>query len=118
MKKTIFALLTASLVWTAAPAAAELKGSIIFKDTAYGALTGAIIGGALTLFTEKPSEHLNYIMVGAGAGAIAGALFGVYESTALAQFEGGNLYLAVPTLRTTRSAQGFLASADLFRMPF
>ncbi len=118
MKRWIWAMACAFLLVGSSAARAQLRGEIIFRDTFYGALTGAIIGGALVVFTDEPAEHLDYIAYGAAAGSIVGALFGAYESTALAEFRDGDLYLAMPTVRTRRVPGGVEASADLLRLPF
>ena len=118
MKRWTAALALAVVLGAPLAARAELKGEVIFRDTFYGTLTGAIIGGALTVFTDEPQDHLEYIGYGAAVGAIAGALFGVYESTAVAEIRDGNLYLALPTVRTAPEPGGVRVSADLLRVDF
>ncbi len=118
MRKAFIGLVLAVCVLAGSAARAELKGEVIFRDTFYGALTGAIVGGALLVFTDEPQDHLNFVAYGAASGAIIGALFGAYESTAVAEYRDGNLYLALPTVRTRRVAGGVEAEADLLRVPF
>ncbi len=118
MKRWIRLVACALLLAAGSVAWAQPRGEIIFRDTFYGALTGAIIGGALVVFTDEPAEHLEYIAYGGAAGAIVGALFGAYEATALAEIRDGEIYLAMPTVRTRRVPGGVEASADLVRVPF
>jgi len=119
MRRAFIGLVLAACVLGGSVARAELKGEVIFRDTFYGALTGAIVGGALLVFTDEPQDHLNFVAYGAASGAIVGALFGAYESTtAVAEFRDGNLYLALPTVRTRRVGGGIQAEADILRVPF
>ncbi|MBI5017811.1 MAG: hypothetical protein HZB55_20255 [Deltaproteobacteria bacterium] len=120
MKKALAALTLTACLLGATASQAELRMEVIFKDTAYGALTGALVGGAAMVFTSKPGDHWMYLAYGGAAGAIAGALYGVYESTtAVAEYDQGTLYLAMPTIRTVREGpRGFTSSADLLRVDF
>ena len=58
-------------------------GRIIFEDTLYGMGIGALVGGALTLTTDKPADHLNYLSYGLLAGGLVGIGVGAYEVNVL-----------------------------------
>ncbi|MBL0226610.1 MAG: hypothetical protein IPQ16_13865 [Geobacteraceae bacterium] len=70
-----------------------------FMSAFYGGAVGALVGGALMVFTKKPADHLDYMGFGAAAGVLAGTAYGVAKSTrALASIENGNLKIAMPTI--------------------
>ncbi|MCA1826925.1 MAG: hypothetical protein ABR567_15610 [Myxococcales bacterium] len=54
--------------------------SIIATDALYGGFTGVLIGGAVTLI-DQGNNWQRDLMVGAGIGILAGAAFGIYDST-------------------------------------
>ena len=53
-------------------------------DTAYGALTGGLVGTAVMALTDHPGDHIVYIPIGAAVGALAGTAYGL-GSTAIEQ---------------------------------
>jgi uncharacterized membrane protein YebE (DUF533 family) len=71
----------------------------LFENAAYGGLAGTLVGGALTVFTEKPSDHADYVYYGAAVGVLAGAAYGMFKTTkSLVTIENGNVKLAMPTI--------------------
>ena len=56
------------------------SAAIIATDALYGGFTGALIGGAVTLI-DQGNNWQRDLMVGAGIGILAGAAFGIYDST-------------------------------------
>jgi len=117
MRKIIVSLL-ACFVLFASISYAETKGAVVMKDTAYGAVTGAIIGAAILAFQDNPEDNLEYISYGAAAGAIVGAVFGVYEATSLVEIENGKTKIALPTIKTKVKGIEKVASADLLKVKF
>ncbi|MBZ4644375.1 MAG: hypothetical protein PWQ25_1795 [Deferribacteres bacterium] len=117
MKRLIVAVL-AVMVMFSSFGFAETRGAVVMKDTAYGAITGAIIGAAFLAFEEKPSDHLEYISYGAAGGAIVGAIFGVYEATALVEIENGKTKIAMPTIKTQVKGIEKVASTDVLKVKF
>ena len=70
-----------------------------FSDAFYGAGIGALIGGALMVFTKTPSDHYNYIVYGAATGVIVGTTYGMAKSArAFAEVENGRVKIALPTI--------------------
>ena len=95
------------------------RGQVVFKDTMWGVLTGALVGGALTLATDDPADHLSWIGLGAAVGAVAGAAYGMYETTAMAELDrDGELRLAMPSLQLRSHGHGVGTQVDLFRVRF
>lgn len=117
MKKIIVSFL-AGFILFASISYAETRGEVIMKDTAYGALTGAIIGTALLAFQDDPEDKLEYISYGAAAGAIVGAVFGVYEATSFVEIENGKTKIAMPTIKTKVTGKEKVANADLLKVKF
>ena len=54
--------------------------AIIATDALYGGVAGGLVGGGVTLI-DQGNHWQRDIMVGAGIGILAGAAFGIYEST-------------------------------------
>lgn len=99
--KRIIALATlvAMLGATTSAFAEENAFRDTFMSAFYGGAVGALVGGALLVFTKKPADHLDYMGFGAAAGVLAGTAYGVAKSTrALASIDNGNVKIAMPTI--------------------
>ncbi|MGA1846703.1 hypothetical protein [Deferribacter abyssi] len=119
MKRLIVAIIFVFMVGVFSNSYAETRGGIILQDTAYGALTGAIIGTALLVFQDKPQDHLEYISYGAAAGAIVGAVYGVYEATALVEIdEHKNLKIAMPTIINEKKGEELTSSVNILKVSY
>ncbi|MDF1555336.1 MAG: hypothetical protein P1P84_19860 [Deferrisomatales bacterium] len=109
----------AAMLLTTTSALAQDRGRTVFLDTVYGVLTGAIVGGALTLTTDKPGDHLAWVGVGAAVGAVGGAVYGMYETTAMAELDDhGELRLAMPTVMFRNRGRSLEPSVDVLRVRF
>lgn len=119
MRRIACCVTLAAVLLTATSALSQERGQTVFKDTMYGLLTGAVIGGALTLVTNDPTDHLSYIGVGAAVGAIGGAVYGVYETTAMAELDrDGNLRLAMPSLQFRNRGRSLEPAVEVLRVRF
>jgi hypothetical protein len=101
IKKLIAVMTVVSMLSTVSSAfAADDTIREVFTDAFYGAGIGALIGGALTVFTKHPSDHLgNNLMYGAATGVIAGTAYGLAKSArAFAEVENGRVKIALPTI--------------------
>ena len=100
MKKIIAVMTVVSLFSTVSSVfAADDTIREVFTDAFYGAAIGGLIGGALMVFTDKPSDHLKYISYGAASGVIAGTAYGLVKSArAFAEVENGRVKWAFPTI--------------------
>jgi hypothetical protein len=91
---TLFTLLQSSL-----SRAEDSVFKELFVDSLYGAFSGALIGGAIMVFKDRPLDHLDYMGYGAAAGVLAGASYGSYKiGKALAQVENGKVRFAIPAV--------------------
>ena len=97
----------------------------LFVDSLYGAVSGAIIGGAILVFKDKPLDHLDYMGYGAAAGVLAGATYGTYKiGKALAQIDHGKVRFAIPAIipdfidGTSARGSSVLLTADLISGKF
>jgi hypothetical protein len=83
----------------------------LFDNALYGGLVGTLVGGALLVFTNKPSDHLDYLSIGAASGVLAGVAYTVARpAKSLLAFENGNVKIAVPSVTPEiqgNSAKGF-----------
>jgi hypothetical protein len=87
------------VTWNTPCLAAENPFRETFVSAFYGGLAGALVGTALLAFTNKPSDHIDYVAFGAAGGVLAGAAYGVASSPrALAEYENGKVRFAVPTI--------------------
>lgn len=95
---TMTLLLTAS--WSVPLHASESSLKVVFEDSLYGGLAGALIGTATLAFTRHQSDHLDNIAYGAAAGVIGGAGVGIVTMTnrAMVEYENGKMKLAVPII--------------------
>jgi uncharacterized membrane protein YebE (DUF533 family) len=99
--KKIIALITLVSILTASTSAFADDNAFrdTFESAFYGAAVGALVGAALLAFTKKPVDHLDYMGMGAAAGVLAGAAYGVAKSTrALASIDNGSVRIAMPTI--------------------
>lgn len=130
MKNNMFAasamgilMVIAVAVMPARGLAADFEVQNVLEDSAYGAGIGALVGLGFMLIANKPTDHWNYPIVGAGVGIIAGAAYGLYSgSRAMASYEDGKLRLAMPSPKVEpRQVNGKLElayAADLFQSRF
>ena len=71
----------------------------VLDNSLYGGLVGVLVGGALLAFTHKPSEHLDYLSVGAASGILAGVAYTLaVQSRSLVSIEDSKVKFAVPTV--------------------
>ena len=101
MRTTILMILLMAFISGIFPekAAAQDDGfKIVLRDVFYGALVGALVGGALLAFREDPKDDLDLIIRGAAIGVFAGVAFGLYQATqSVAELEGGIVTVGLPT---------------------
>jgi hypothetical protein len=83
-KWPIGALLLALALGVAHPGTAradDIALKKIMRNGAYGGVVGAMIGGALLVFVNNRSDHLEFITTGAAAGVLVGVGWGIYDSS-------------------------------------
>jgi hypothetical protein len=92
----------------------------LFDNSLYGGLVGTLVGGALLVFTKKPSDHLDYLSIGAATGVLAGVAYTVARpAKSLLAIENGNIKIAVPAItpdfqgNTARGLSGMVLKAEL-----
>jgi len=79
--------------------AADSSFSELFENTLYGGLVGTLVGGALLAFTNKPSDHLDYLTIGAASGVLAGVAYTVAKpAKSLIAVENGTVKIAMPAI--------------------
>lgn len=105
--------------------ASENPFKVACEDAIYGGLAGALVGGAFMAFTDKASDHTDYIVYGAASGVIAGAAYGLISTTtrSLAEVDHGRIKFAIPTIipcfeKGDRGQVACLFTAQLLRGTF
>jgi len=112
MRKLIIVTLLFSfftLTFSGMAEARESTVKFILKDGFYGALVGALVGGAALAFSGNPEDHYDFISKGAAIGAVAGVGYGFYQanqSTATLQNGTVTVSLPAPQLYVASSKQG------------
>lgn len=120
------AVILVTLISMATPClAAENSIKTVFEDAFYGGLAGALVGAALVVFTDHPSDHLDYIAYGAAGGVLVGTTYGAITTTrSLAEFENGQVKFSMPTIRpefmegNVKGETKLVAVAELIRGKF
>lgn len=120
------AAIALTLIFMATPClAAENAFKNIFEDAFYGGLVGGLVGAALLAFTDKPSDHLDYMAYGAAGGVLVGAAYGTITTTrSLAEYEKGQVKFSMPTIRpefregNVKGQTTMVAVAELIRGKF
>jgi len=129
MKNPLIALFVALMIaftLVAPPPAAAEEDTlpIVLRDTVYGSLTGAFLGGLLMLTTSNKSDHWENIAYGGFIGAVAGVAYGVYDtSRSLVEIDQDKITVGLPTLQADAGTPGKSAKptslhADLLRWRF
>ena len=101
-KMLITAIIISAMLGTTTSAYANKENEFkeLFKDAVFGGLAGTLVGGALTVFTKKPLDHLDRIGYGTASGIIAGAVYGtVHAAGKIAMIEvqpNGSVKIAIP----------------------
>lgn len=105
--------------------AAENAFKTVFEDAFYGGLVGGLVGAALIVFTDKPSDHLDYIGYGAAGGVLVGATYGAISTTrSLVEYDAGEVIFSMPTIRpelregNVKGETDIVAMAELIRGKF
>jgi hypothetical protein len=100
LRKLVAVMTLVSLLSTASSAfAADDTLREVFTSAFYGAAIGALVGGALMVFTDKPADHFDRIAYGAASGVLVGTVYGLAKSArAFAEVENGRVKFALPTV--------------------
>ena len=120
------AVILVTLIFMATPClAAENEFKTIFEDAFYGGLVGGLVGAALMVFTDHPSDHYDYLAYGAAGGVLVGASYGVITtSRSLAEYEDGQVKFSMPTIRpefregNVKGQSTIVATTELIRGKF
>ena len=98
-------------------ALAQSSGAIILEDTLYGAVIGAVLGGAWYMLDQD--EAGEKIGTGAGIGAFAGAALGVADAFYIVEVEeNGDVRYAMPMIMIGERNGANFVSTNLLRVNF
>jgi len=98
-------VLTLALAATPARAKDDPLGGVLV-DGFYGGLIGALLGTAVMVMTDHPSEHEKYITTGAALGVIGGTAYGLYKVSRYAAItiDQGRVAWRIPSIQTNVQA--------------
>jgi len=100
-------ILLAALALPGTARADDIALQKIFRNAMYGGALGALVGGALLAFKDKPGDHWDFITIGAASGVLVGAAWGIYDSSTrnpYVSIENGRIHAALPLPEVTRWA--------------
>jgi hypothetical protein len=126
-KRTLTLMVTVLLLTslTVPCSAAESSFRELFENTLYGGLVGTLVGGALLVFTSKPSDHLDYLSIGAASGVLAGVAYTVARpAKSMIAVENGNVKIALPAItpefqeNNSKGLAGMILKAELLSGTF
>jgi len=116
LKKAVLLAIILMLAFQGA-AFAESSGAVILEDTLYGAVVGAVLGGAWYLLDQD--EIGEKVAIGTGVGAFAGFVLGVTDAFSVVEVEpNGDIKYAMPTLMLTSHNGADVLSANLLKVNF
>jgi len=117
MKKVLVIMVLAVFLIQGTAFAMETGGDVVFKDTMYGAIVGAIIAGAVYLVDD---ENLGQKMgVGIGVGALGGLIYGLSETRSLVSIEKDKkVMIAVPAPVIQKTKDATKMSISLLKIDF
>lgn len=117
MKKVFVFVLLAVLLFQGTAFAVETGGDVVFKDALYGAIIGAMIGGAVYLVDD---DNLGQKMgIGVGIGTLGGLIYGLSETRSLVSIEKDKKIMVaapIPVIQKTKDATRM--SISLFKIDF
>ena len=85
-----------SVCWSVPCRAAENTFKDIFFDSLFGGLGGTLVGAAVMAFAKKPGDSLDFMAYGAASGALIGGAYGVGK--AMVEMQNGKVKLSLPTI--------------------
>jgi hypothetical protein len=117
LKKVIILTIILMIAFQGLAFADYSSGSVILEDTLYGAVVGAVLGGAWYLLDQD--DLGNKLSVGTGVGAFAGFALGVTDAFSVVEVEpNGDIKYAMPTIRLTSRNGADVIGANLLRVNF
>lgn len=126
-KRTLMIVISAAMLSSlSVPCSAEDTAfRDLFGNAMYGGLVGTLVGGALLVFTNTPSDHLDYLSIGAASGVLAGVAYtAVRPAKSLIAIENGNVKIALPAIipdfqgSSAKGLTGMMLKAELISGSF
>jgi len=116
VKRILVVALLSIMIFQGTAFAQGSDGEIVFRDTLYGAVIGALIGA--TLYAIDSDDASEKIGGGVLLGTFGGLFFGLYETRSFAEIENGNVKFAVPLPAVQQTGNGTQYSASLLKAKF
>lgn len=116
VKRIIVLVVLFLMVFQGAAFAADTSGEIVFRDAIYGAIIGAVLGGAFYIMDDK--EIGEKLGAGVAIGTIGGLIFGVMETRGVVGIEKGKVKVSVPTTVVQKRGNCNLVSMSLLKVNF
>ena len=116
VKKVIALTLLLLLAFQGVAFATDTSGEIVFRDAIYGAIIGAVLGGAAFLMDGE--EFAEKMGVGIAIGTIGGLIFGVMETRGIVGIQKGGIKISTPTAVMQKKEGGNLYSISFLKANF
>lgn len=116
MKKVLVIMVLAIFLIQGTAIAMETGGDVVFKDAMYGAIIGAMVGGAVYLVDD---DNLGQkIGVGVGVGIIGGLIYGLSETRSLVSIDKDKVMIAMPFPVIQKTKDATRMSVSLLKIDF
>jgi len=117
IKKIVIILVLGMVLFQGTAFAVETGGDVVFKDAMYGAVIGAIIGGAVYLVDDD--NLAQKLGVGVGIGTLGGLIYGLSETRSLVSIEkDGDVKFALPTPMIRKTEKDTKYAVSLMKIDF
>ncbi len=113
-KVMIISALLIFTVTSSAFAAIETQGDVVFRDALYGAIVGAIVGGAL--YVVDQDDFAKKVGIGVLLGTAGGVAFGVMETRSVVEINNDEIKFALPTPVIQKRGEEMIYAAPLLRV--
>lgn len=116
VKKIVILAVLFLMVFQNSAVAVETAGEVIFKDAVYGAIIGALVGGAIYLIDDR--DPGTKIGLGVAVGTLGGVIYGITETQSMVEIKQDEVKFALPTPVIQKKDDSIIYSTTFFKVDF